>query len=57
LAKELLLNYSFDERKSQLPSKRIGLGLLVALAIRGLPHRALDRTLTSQADSAARFMP
>jgi hypothetical protein len=52
-------------RKSQLPTKRIGLGLLVALAIRGL-HRArdsrpawvaLDRTLTSQADSAARFMP
>jgi hypothetical protein len=38
LAKELLLNYSFDERKSQLPTKRIGLGLLVALAIRGLPH-------------------
>jgi hypothetical protein len=25
-------------RKSQLPTKRIGLGLLVALAIRGLPH-------------------
>ena len=31
-------NYSFDDHKRQLPTKRIGLGLLLALAIRGLPH-------------------
>jgi hypothetical protein len=44
--------------KEYLPTKRIGLGLLVALAIRGLLHGwRFDRTLTSRADSAARFMP